>query len=1328
MPSLKKKLPLVSLFCLSLANVLPGSAYAQDARVLASQTSGIEFAITYPVPILDTTQVGGRPAVQVRFENEAYLANVRGVAVPVLATNVAVPAQAAIGEMQLVSERWLPLRTSLPLAPAIAPSADTLAAWPPAARIADTGWFRDLRLAHLEIVPVRQVQGQLQYLASLTLRLEWLRNPSIREQTPALPATTQELSFYRDAVLNPGDVSRFLRRRTVDLRKAASRSNRDGETFVKIVVRNNGIYRVDGAALAGLGVDLNNINPAELRLYHNGGRELPESLPYVQVAPDSFVAAYPDTLMEIPLILEENGNGRFETTEAIVFAGRSVNDWSYSTTEQSWQHYTNPYATENVYWLSWQPRSSAALRMPAAAPGGSGLPETTGLRLLKIENEIHNPLRSGRDWYGTEFDISTNNNRTYNFNLVSPPTDLPIDVRVRLISRTSGFHTMALAWNGQNFGSTSFFGFPDSDYLSLAQRIASFVTTSGTAGSNTLRLDFSTTNSFGRIYVDWIEVRARDALVPVDGVLEFATPALAGARTYQISGLAASARVIEFSDPLRPRQMVLERSGDVATFSDTLSVFRPKRYLAMNQTAAPERLELYTYSTLRSPQNRADILIVTASDFLDQANRLANHKRTVRGLDVEVVTMATITNEFGWGLLDPSAIRNFVAYAFHFWAKRPRYLILIGDGHYDYRNISTTQRSFIPTYQTNELAELTSRNVEAYFTYVSGAVGDTTDFFMDLAVGRLPVRTPEETANLVDKIITYETNLEQGLWRSVFTMVADDEFGGNGVDKNETFHARDAEDIAENYVPNYMNKRKIYLMSYEGVRTASISGVRKPDAQNDLVKQINDGTLLINYIGHGAAELWADERVFVRSEDFQRIANGKRLPFLVAATCDFGRFDILSDQSFPEDLLAARERGIIATLTSSRLVYAGPNTQFNRQYYRMLFNEGGESMRSLGEALVLARVLVGNRINSEKFTILGDPSLRLALPDRRAVLASLTPDTLFALGKTTLSGQLQSRSGEVASGSGTVEVVVYDDRRPVRYITAAGSEVSYTLAGNLLFRGSTTADNGRFDLSFIVPKDITYGGRNARASFFGYGDQWEAIGHQDRLPISLRSALLLDEDGPEISIAFADREQFASGDPVPQNARLIATIADSISGINVTGEVGHKIILTIDGDVANQLDLTPDFVYFPKSFTSGQVQTVLPDLAPGAHNAELKAWDNSNNSATAYFEFLITERGVLVLQDVLNYPNPFERNTSFTFSLNTEAEVAISIYTVNGRMIQKLEGIFGRPGYNQVPWDGRDRDGDELANGIYLYRIVAHADIDGERKRIEHIGKLAVQR
>jgi hypothetical protein len=197
---------------------------------------------------------------------------------------------------------------------------------------------------------------------------------------------------------------------------------------------------------------------------------------------------------------------------------------------------------------------------------------------------------------------------------------------------------------------------------------------------------------------------------------------------------------------------------------------------------------------------------------------------------------------------------------------------------------------------------------------------------------------------------------------------------------------------------------------------------------------------------------------------------------------------------------------------------------------------------------------------------------------------------------------------------------------------------------------------------------------------------------------------------------------------VGDNPALRATISDSISGVNITGEIGHKITLTLDGRSEDIIDVTDLFNYDSGSYTTGTLLYPLGALTEEKHTIEIKAWDKLNNSSTATAQFVVRAGNRLSLINVMNYPNPFRNRTTFTFVMGPgDAEVRIKIFTLSGRLIRTLESA-GFDGFNQVEWDGRDADGDQLANGVYLYKIIATQRLGDEVRRAEAIDKTVVQR
>ena len=382
---------------------------------------------------------------------------------------------------------------------------------------------------------------------------------------------------------------------------------------------------------------------------------------------------------------------------------------------------------------------------------------------------------------------------------------------------------------------------------------------------------------------------------------------------------------------------------------------------------------------------------------------------------------------------------------------------------------------------------------------------------------------------------------------------------------------------------------------------------------------------------------------------------------------------------------------------------------------------------TLGEALVAGKVVTSSPYNSRLYLLFGDPGQRLGMPRYEVDITKLQPDTLQALNVITLEGAvIQSNGAVLQTFDGTAIVNVFDSRKSVVHITpSTHKEVHYQLAGAVLFRGSVPVSEGTFRTQFAIPKDITYADSTGRICVYVSSDAFDGVGYRDSLHTVGGGVEVVDSVGPVIDLTIKGREEtFAEGDYIQPGEVLKATFFDS-SGINITGETGHWIVLQIDGDDQARQDLTPYFVYDEGSFQRGSIEYELSDLTAGDHTVEVKAWDNHNNTSVQSLFLRVASAEDFRLLHVMNYPNPFLRETTFTYELTGPAhEVIIKIYTVAGRLIRTISAP-GDLGFNQMYWEAYDQDGDALANGVYLYKIIA-SGIEGQRH--EYIGRLIIMK
>ncbi len=1171
----------------------------------------------------------------------------------------------------------------------------------------EPAYFGDQRIVRIHLYPVQYNPGEnrIHYYTRIVLRVEFMGKSEIPY------ATKQKLNnerLYQEAVINYSVAKKWRRRINKQVRKKGGILGIG--KYYKIPVSKEGLFKVSGSFLKKHGIDISSIDPATLKIYNNGGKELPRNINTPR----------PDSLIENPILVFGIDDGRFDESDYFLFYGKEVNGWEYNSANKTYNHYINHYTDKNIYWLVFNDGKPGQRIKTAPSSSAQGAEDIDSfVDRFFLEQEIYNPLEGGILWLGYLFTDQTPS-KSYKLSFTNPVPDTTVRFRFRFAATTAGTHRFDISLNNQVFKQISFPG-PFAGIKFSSQTV--LLSAVNLPDQSTLSFQYTGSGPAPNAYLDWFEVEYRRYLKASNGKLTFFSPETEGVYNYQLSGFNTEPFVLNVTDFSRIQRMELKSISGGWAFVDSVGSL-PKKYIAVQSSAflSPETITEDTFPSLRSPSNGGNLIIITHPDFYDQALRLKELHEKQDSLSVVIVNIQDIYDEFSWGLYDPVAIRDFVKAAYDNWNPRPSYLLLFGDGDYDYKNIiSNNDKNWIPPFEYSGLTESSSRASDDWFTYVSG-----NDYFMDLAVGRLPVQSVEEARTVVDKIIQYETDPLWGDWKSLVTIVGDDEKTKTG-DENETTHIIASEYIAEHCIPHLFNLNKIYLTEYPEVITTFR---QKPQARDDLIDQINRGTLLVNYVGHGNEEVWAHERIFQKDIDLPALHNGAKLPLFYAATCSFARYDNPNKQSFSEALLNTEEKGAIAVIGASRFCSASSNEALDKTFLIKLFENQNLTLR-LGDAMRLAKLNTGIRENNEMYHILGDPAMRLGAPRYRAIFTKIEPDTFKALGIIKIEGTVEKNGIPWNDFTGQFSLKGFDSKKKVVYTTQHGTRVTYSLPGNTIFRGRTKVENGRFKFSFIVPKDISYGGNTARLSCYFWNNETDGAGYQDGIE-ERGSINLVDREGPEIELYFQGQENFTTGEMVPEEPELVAVIQDDKTGVNITGEIGHKIELTIDEN--ENRDLTDYFQYDEGSYLEGKLTYRLDSIKSGKHTLSLKAWDNANNSSTQSIEFNVVPMGELRIERVLNYPNPFSASTHFTFQLNQDAKVEIKIFTVDGRLVKRFEGIMGGPGFNMFPpgpnegWDGRDEMGDLLANGIYLYKIIAKAYVNGKDLKKEVVGRLVIMR
>ena len=748
-----------------------------------------------------------------------------------------------------------------------------------------------------------------------------------------------------------------------------------------------------------------------------------------------------------------------------------------------------------------------------------------------------------------------------------------------------------------------------------------------------------------------------------------------------------------------------------------------------------------TYGDLRGKDQSTDILVITHKDFQSAAEEYVRYRNEGGKFSATYVTTEEVYTEYSSGMLDPTAIRDYISDAYHRWSKAPRYVILIGDGTYDYRNIASTQQTYLPVYtdgEVNSYSDLISTSVyDDYYVRVDG-----DDSRIDLAVGRFPVTALEQAEGVVEKIRKYERANAFGEWRRRVILAADDDIplleGDGFVGQSEA--------LQRDYLPHWMEAEKIYLPEYPTVLSPTR---KKPGARQDLLQWFNRGALIVNWVGHGNAKVWAHEDLLQKDEFIPQLTNDTAMPLVMAVTCNFGRFDNPEEVSGGEMFLITKNKGAAVVLATTRAVYIDDNDRLMRAYFSGLFkrDEITNGFLTLGDALLATKTRSGSDVrNDEKYLIFGDPSMHLNFPADSVAITAVSgvdvgEDTAVvgALSLVTVEGELLSRTGQRREDvNGTVIVALYDADK-FKTMTEVERETTLTYymtdLGGQLFRGPAIVENGRFTAQFRIPKDIAFDSSStARLYAYAFSKSSDAVGATCNIKVyGSDTAVISDGNGPDIHI-FLDDRSFRSGDVVTQTPMLLVDLEDG-SGINASGAgLGHRIEAWI-GDDPNPIDLTEFYTTSATDYRFGTAERELLELPSGEYKVRVRAWDIFNNpsESTAFFRILEGgEEGELQVTEVSNYPNPMGRETSFLFRHNQSQplDVEIDIYTSGGRKIRHLEQRSVTDRFVRVSWDGHDSDGDRVGNGIYFYRLrVSVAGGEGEgSQRVEVIEKVAVAR
>ena len=1104
--------------------------------------------------------------------------------------------------------------------------------------------------------------------------------------------------------------------------------------WVKIQIEKNGIYKLTYSELKNMGFD----DPSKVAVYGYGGWPLEED----------FTKPYVDDLPAVPVLRKDN---------YILFYGRGTTKWEYKevsyrkdSKRNKFVHTNNPYSLYGYYFLT----TSSEVKEMDIVPS-----ETKDATIefdyfddyLLHEKDLVSVNKSGRELFGESLYSTV----SIPFEKVEGILDTDAFVDCRLIAKTNDAKNFVLSINGEEVVKSYINGVsPNLDlyeYIKARSAEAYGIWKGRKENSFSVKVDYSEKGN-NTAYLDYIYIQLQRSLQVYGQPTFFRTLSSIGNKScFTIKNADANTIVLDVTDALNPR--IIEGVLNESNFSFVIPkedrlrefvVFRLDNSVPVISANNSQKVAEQNLHALR----QADMVIISPSAFKSEAERLKQaHEEHDQLENILVVTPEEIYNEFSSGTPDATAYRRLMKMFYdrskNEQSNAPKYLLLFGDGAYDNRFVSSEWKLFpsgmknnmLLTYQTNESLDDTSYVVDDYFGLLDDNEGvNISNDIIDIGIGRFPVRTITEARNAVNKVISY-MNAPVGDWKNKVCFIGDD---GSNADQYATYHQKYADELADTLEENHAEyvSTKILFDAFKKDRSGKSS---YPDIPPLIQKTLKEGCFMLNYTGHGSAKSLSEEAVITQSDIIQ--STYKHLPIWITASCDFCPFDQVAT-SAGEDVFLNKVSGGIALFTTTRVAFSPDNKNINENLVKELFGSDNER-KALGDIFLSSKQKPSLR--KLGFSLIGDPALKLSYPKYRLRLSTINgkdvADSSFEFksqDKGELEGIVCTASDDLLSDfNGVLNVRVFDaldeketmgnNKISFKYGEKDGKplyrdsvpKIRYKDYINTIFLGSDSVRNGRFKISFFVPKDISYKvGKNGKITMYAYESESkrDASGSFKKFSVFGTSDNPKDDNmPPEIRSLFLNDTTFIDGGDVNSTPYFYAKVWDE-SGINITeSSIGHGITLSIDNNPNSSYILNSYYENIIGSDGEGMVKFGIPVLTPGLHHAEFKIWDIMNNSATYTFSFNVVEGLKPFITNVIATPTPARGNVEFHITHNrpeSRMKVGIMVYDMTGRLHWKHEETGSSELFKDytIDWDLRNNSGTHVRPGVYIYRAAVSTD------------------
>ena len=1036
---------------------------------------------------------------------------------------------------------------------------------------------------------------------------------------------------------------------------------------------------------------------------------------------------YPNDLQENAIQINGESDGVFNNEDYILFYAEGVDTWNQESRTN-----VNLYDKKSYYYIAVQGVDGKRINPIIQPTGNSTLNLTTFDDYQFHELDLINVARLGRQWFGESFEVK--NEQEFDFNFPNIDTSVPVKIILTAASAAFTSTSFTVTANGNAVGIITFPALTNGSGTEFF--LGSLPSNANFTGAENINIKLNYNNSGvpgSKGFLDYIRLVAKRNLKGYGKQFQFQynqSESAIGVVNYEISNATAITQIWDITD-LYNVTKIENSNQNTLNFKANLGELR--KYIALDPTdfytplkdnkskIANQNLKGSLFKNSQGQFQDIDYVIISPAFLVSSAEKLATFHRNHSNLNVKVIPLELIYQEFSSGKQDIAAIRNCIKYIYENAStteKRVKYINLFGDASYDYKNRITNNTNIVPIYHALNSSSTgeSSFASDDFFGLMDASEGNITNFFggIDIAVGRMLVNDMKQADEMVNKVIEYHDLKSYGSWRNNVVLIADDS------DRPSDASMQNRQNSLANTIATekpFLNVNKILLDSY--LQEASAGGNRYPKARIDFFNAFEKGALIFNYLGHGGEDGLSSERIWEKS-DGQNLSNQNKYPLFITITCEFSRFDNPFRPTAGEYTYWNPKGGAIAMVTTIRSIGQSSAENFNDTFTKNLLSYGSNQYTSIAEALRISKNSNPNSATNVVFYI-GDPALMLAIPKPKIRLTKVNDipltqpiDNFKSLSKIKLTGEVTDENNNpLTNYNGEVSTTVFDKiiARTTYNNDGNSPPINFNVLGETIFRGNASITNGQFEFSFVVPRDIRVPLASGRISFYAKKNNLleNETGFDSTIKIGgINENAIADNISPRVKLYMND-ETFVSGGITNESPFLVAILEDE-NGINTASGIGHDIVAVLDGDVSNPFLLNDYYQTKLDDFTTGTVRFPLRKLSPGLHTIVFKAWDVYNNPVIAEIQFIVTDNDTITLTHVLNYPNPFVNYTEFWFTHNKPyepLEVQVQVMTITGKIVWTKNQIITTEGFlsKEITWDGKDDFGDKIGKGVYVYKL-----------------------